>query len=91
MKTLLHTALLLASYAQPQIVECLLAAGADVTAQDENGVSSLMWSAGAGRRDIVQPLLDAGADKTLRDNEGATAADRAQCEGHQEIVSLLAT
>ncbi len=43
-------------------VELLLAAGADVLAQDERGLSVLWNSALTGDREIVQVLIKAGAD-----------------------------
>ena len=44
------------------VVQILLEAGADVSAQDKNGKTALMWSAQMGRDEVVRTLLENGAD-----------------------------
>ena len=50
----------------PDNVKILVAAGADVNFANSNGVTPLMFSAGANRYDIDLILLDAGADPRRR-------------------------
>jgi ankyrin repeat protein len=50
----------------PDNVKILAAAGADVNLANSNGVTPLMFSAGANRYDIDLILLDAGADPRRR-------------------------
>lgn len=52
----------------PEAVKVLLDAKANVTPQDSNGVSALLWAA----------MNNAGADTRTRDNEGKSALDYAQ-------------
>jgi ankyrin repeat protein len=54
----------------PDNVRILAAAGADVNFPNSNGVTPLMFAAGANRYDIDLILLDAGADPRKRNNWG---------------------
>lgn len=59
------------------LLPVLLAAGAQVNAQDENGLTALHVATGLMEVDmiIVRMLLIAGADKTLKDADGRTPRD----------------
>ena len=90
------TALLQASIqGHQEIVATLLAEGADPNLH--NAIDSqvpIIQAAEKGFLEIVRLLLDAGADPHATDSidenwEGYTALDRAQMEGHREIVQLL--
>ncbi len=51
-----------------EVVEVLLAAGADAGARDQEGKTPLLWAAECDRSEIVEVLLDAGAgDLALHD------------------------
>lgn len=70
------TPLMLASeYGRAELVEMLLAAGADVnfTTAAGKGFTALMLAAARGRDDIVQMLLDEGGDVDAIDYQGGTA------------------
>jgi ankyrin repeat protein len=69
-----------------ETVKLLLAKGAKVNIQDENGKSPLMFAAIYHDKDVVKLLLDAGADTTLKDNWGKTAFDLAS---NKEKVDLI--
>jgi ankyrin repeat protein len=58
---------------QVQTIECLLAAGANVNAQDKNGATALHRAVRTRCAAAVRFLLQAGADPTLRNKPGSTA------------------
>ena len=70
----------------PAIVILLLAAGANVDKQANDGDTPLMLAAGYDRIEVVKELLKAGANKKLKNNAGETAYDQASKE---EIKALL--
>jgi ankyrin repeat protein len=51
----------------------MLAAGADVNAKDERGITPLMYTAWVGSVDAMRRLLDRGADPNLSNSAGSTA------------------
>jgi ankyrin repeat protein len=67
------TALMLAR--SVEVAHALLAAGADVNAQNANGASPIMRAAFRGNPELVRVLLDAGASAQTRNAQGQTAAD----------------
>lgn len=71
------------------VVEALLAAGADPDARQAGGYTPLMGAAAAGSEGIVDRLLEAGADPTLSSEDGQTAADLARERGHPDLVERL--
>jgi hypothetical protein len=58
---------------QVQTIECLLAAGADVNAQDKNGATALHRAVRTRCAAAVRFLLQAGGKPTLRNKPGSTA------------------
>ena len=58
-------------------LQSLLAAGADVSAQDQDGKTALMYAIGpqVTRSDVIAFLLRSGARTDLRDAKGLTARD----------------
>ena len=87
--------ILAAMRGQTEIVQVLIAAGADVNTRDSYGYSALMEVArgaageGAAGR-IMQALLDAGADVNARENQfGNSALILAALRGDAEIVQAL--
>lgn len=74
----------------PEIVQALLDAGADINQQDEDGWTPLMFATLEGYFDIVKVLLDAGADVNIESPEGEYALYIAAYSGHQEIFDYLA-
>lgn len=77
----------------PELVQLLLAAGADPEFPPEAPQSALMLAARAGRLPTVRLLLEAGADPARRCGlswaEGDTAADLAAKEGTPSVEAFL--
>jgi hypothetical protein len=84
--TPLHTA---ASEGHKDVVELLLANGADVNVVDQNDETPLHGAAGHGQKDVVELLLSKGADVNARMYGGSTPVRRAEKENHTEVVKLL--
>ena len=78
-----------ANNGHPELVELLIARGADVDLQGADGVTALMRAACEGDHRSVNILLAAGADVNLQTATGETAISLAQSEEHGEIVELL--
>ncbi len=84
------TALIWASYWEnPEIVELLIAADADVNAASDLGVTALWPAAEHGSLAIAGILLDAGADPDAALMSGETPVMTAARGGHVEVVELL--
>jgi cytohesin len=91
--TALHYASTVRSLVMQGGIELLVAAGAKVNAQGEDGYTPLHYAADLGHKDALQRLLDVGADPTMvaLDELGsdATACDCAINGGHDECALLL--
>lgn len=84
-----NTPLHAAACQSSQIVELLLAAGADINARNADGDTPLMcavrFRSGAPNalpEEIALLLLERGADASLLNNRGLNAADLASCASH---------
>ncbi|MFN7113692.1 MAG: ankyrin repeat domain-containing protein [Alphaproteobacteria bacterium] len=64
----------------------LLGAGADIDAQNNNGMTALMFGAREGSEAYVELFLARGADQSLRNNQGQTAEDIAIASGRQSVA-----
>ncbi|XP_065370103.1 KN motif and ankyrin repeat domain-containing protein 1 isoform X2 [Calliphora vicina] len=86
-----QTALMLAvSHGNLEMVQLLLAAGADINIQDEDGSTALMCAAEHGRSDIVKHLLThTDCDSLIQDVDGSTAFKIAWQAGHRDIGIFL--
>jgi ankyrin repeat protein len=73
----------------PNIVQALLAAGADVNAKTASGLTPLHYAARIGRVDIVRLLLARGASVSPQDQDGDTPLHEAREAGHEGVVELL--
>lgn len=74
---------------KPEVVDALLASGADVFSRSKENKTPLMYAAAHGHRDVVRLLLLNGSNPLLLDNEKQTAADLAMAAAHPEVVALL--
>lgn len=72
-------------------VRALIAAGADVNAQDHQKDSAFLLAAARGHTEIVRATLAAGADLKSTNRYGGTALIPACHYGHVDTVRLLLT
>ncbi|KAL8177562.1 UNVERIFIED_CONTAM: hypothetical protein K2H54_012380, partial [Gekko kuhli] len=88
-----QTALMLAvSHGRQEMVEALLACGADINLQDEEGSTALMCACEHGRAGTVRLLLSQPAcDASIVDNDGNDAVSIALEAGHRDIAALIST
>ena len=70
-------------------VRRLIAQGADVNAEDDNGATALMVASAEGHSEIVSLLVSSDADVNATRSTGWTALASASTAGHGEIVNLL--
>ncbi|XP_027525749.1 KN motif and ankyrin repeat domain-containing protein 1-like isoform X2 [Corapipo altera] len=86
-----QTALMLAvSHGRQEMVEALLACGADVNLQDEEGSTALMCACEHGRAETVKLLLAQPAcNVSIVDSDGNNAVAIALEAGHSDIAALL--
>jgi hypothetical protein len=75
--------------ALPELMQLLLAAGADLGVQDERGVSVLHAAAMHGQMDAAQALLRAGADPLRCDRLGRAAHEIALMLGFADVSGEL--
>jgi cytohesin len=66
-----------------------LAAGADVNAKTDNGMTPLHDAAYRGHKEIAELLIDKGADVNSKDKYGTTPLHMAASNGDKEIAELL--
>ena len=76
-------------YGDTEIVGELLAKGAYVNSQNEDGVTALSCASDRGHKEIVEMLLAHGANANARSNIGSTPLINAAFMGHSKIVKLL--
>jgi ankyrin repeat protein len=75
--------------AQIDVIQALIAQGANVNARDAAGRTPLFWASEAGAEEAVSVLLDAGALVGIKSNLGTTAAIAALEAGHSDIAAML--
>jgi len=85
-KTALHYA---AEYGHLEIVELLLANGANVSRRDDDKATPLYFAAVGGFVDVARLLLDYGADINARDKARESPMDGAVFFGHMNVADLF--
>lgn len=85
-----RTALMAATYAnQPEAVDVLLNAGADVDLQDNMLNNPFLYAGAEGLMEILKLTNEAGADPALRNRYGGVAIIPAAEKGHLDAVQYL--
>ena len=84
------TALIMAAQdGHVEAVRLLLAAGANVNLQAQNGVTALIMAAQNGHADVIRLLLANGANVNMQRPNGGTALMSAAYNGHADVIRLL--
>ena len=78
-----------ACYGLEEVVQYLVAAGADLNKANDEGGTPLFIASQQGHLPMVQCLVTAGADINQADNEGDTPLTIALLKGHAEIARVL--
>lgn len=73
---------------QKDIVEFLIAKGADVNAETIKGETPLQFAADNDHKEVVELLIEKGADVSLN-RSGETPLHTAAANGHKEVAELL--
>ena len=72
-----------------EIIELLLARGADANALQVGGYTALFSVAASNRRDLAELLLARGAKPHIKNDQGKTAAEYARERGYTEMARWL--
>jgi len=71
------------------MVEMLIAKGADVNAKDKDGNTPLQRAAQHNRKDVAELLIAKGADVNAKDKDGNTPLQRAAQHNRKDVAELL--
>jgi len=81
--------MLAAMHGKQELVELLLAHGAEVNAKNHQGCTALVWAVEYEHSEVVQALLEAGADVTATNALGRCVLGSALKSEHRLIIELL--
>ena len=71
------------------LVNDLIALGANLDWQNNNGWTALHWCAYWNHPEIARMLIDVGADVNIQNNDGSTALNVCAIIDHPEIAKML--
>ena len=78
-----------AFYGHKDVLELLLAKGADVNAKEDDDKTPLHFAAIKGRKEAVKLLLAKGADVNAKEDTGETPLHYAAIFGYRDVAELL--
>ena len=84
--TLLHEATI---KGKKEVVELLIAKGADINAKDKDGQTPLHAAVNGGYKELAELLIARGADMNAKNNSGRTPLDLARERKYKEVAKLL--
>jgi ankyrin repeat protein len=87
-KLAIHAA---STWADEDVIDELLASGADINSRGENGETPIFRPIRSGNLDFMRFLLSRGADPWVKSDSGQSPIDVALEFGFQEIVEFLKT
>ncbi len=76
---------------QPEVVETLVRAGAEIDRKDEASRTALILAAKEGHAETALLLVGLNADVTVRDKEGYTASDWTERNGNLDLARSINT
>jgi tetratricopeptide (TPR) repeat protein len=71
------------------VVESLIAKGADINAKNKDGSTPLYTAVSNNRTEMAELLIAKGADINAKDESGKTSLHNADIEGHKDVADLL--
>ena len=78
-----------ATYGHKEVVELLIAEGADVNGKGEGGGTPLHYAALGGHKEVAELLIAEGADVNAKADDEWTPLSYAAGFGHKEVAELL--
>lgn len=78
-----------AAWDRVEVIEALLAAGADVSGKESGGWHALLWAAANGHADSARVLIEAGAGVDEANDDGDTPLTLAARRGALGVVRVL--
>ena len=78
-----------AYYGYDKTIPLLLEAGAQIDAQNNGGMTPLIYASYFGKEAAVRELLKGNPNLDLKSSSGKTALDWAREKNHQSVVDLL--
>ncbi|MBS0235985.1 MAG: ankyrin repeat domain-containing protein [Proteobacteria bacterium] len=85
-QTPLHWA---ASFGRLDVMQALIASGANIKTQDKDGNTPLHWAVASGNTGAVKFLLDQGVEINVKDKDGNTPLHQAVKEKQPKMIELL--
>lgn len=74
-----------------EVMDYLLAQGANIDARSTNGSTPLMMAIYEGREDIARSLIEKGADRKLKNDFGEGSLEWAMRGGHLKMARMVTT
>ncbi|OGT50635.1 MAG: hypothetical protein A3F17_04680 [Gammaproteobacteria bacterium RIFCSPHIGHO2_12_FULL_41_15] len=70
-------------------IDKLIKSGADINAQDSNGLTPLMYAVREGHKEVVELLIKNGADPAIKSKANMTASEMALKQSDKDIAAEI--